>query len=1114
MFARHDNKTFNDLSAELNDEQDWQAGILRRLNHYLDVSTFAYEPVSGLLAIGTASGLIHIYGSPGVEARLEISNHSRIKLLQFSSSTLRLLCVDDQQRLHIWDLTASNKPRLQKITNYRQSVNAVALSPSHTHAFVALSNGEVKTYDLLCSWHSPYTIINLWAMYEKISASGMPYSMEPGQVPIEVVIHPRDLNLLFIAYGGGVVLSDLTQRSMQHAYEMLLPPGAPGGLGYTSLDLMTHRRPSVTALAVHPAGHFFAVGHADGSIAFWAVEDEDKPLIVRTLDDIDVNLVDATKLDEILSSKEKLIPEEREPIFKLAWSGFSNSSDPRGGDTTLTVLGGLRGDEAPGITVILFPAFNPSDVTPPDPQAGLPQQIRTAMQESLEPKDAYTYYTKGVPQDFLLLPKNNPHFSGTFDPTAILILYDHVGDIRATEAHQFPPPSCIPMPSPEPQAVATATVKDAEAADDGEDLLSQELASALASMKLDDDPRQLQLPASLWNGPNSILGGTLYALEKSVYEILVDARDFLDQSLHLRGGVAWVEDIQGEMKLLKLQPNRILITYHRNLTIRFQDLTARLLLSSDTSPLTNAFPNPLPALTINLTTILADPAVATRATPKFLEEARIQSVQFASESRECGIILQTGEIALYRLAHGETPTGIATMSEDKELVSLQHLHPQPGDKFHPIFMLMAGRGAVAAVGLSDIGFLAASYADGSLFVVDMRGPTIILRDMSGTRAGKQSLRHRREEDPVVSLTWTVTGTASDPTPRILLLIIRSSGTTNIHTITRSSTGSWSVKENPEKTDAASHPLPGGSFVIDAKGNGMKASRHALATALAPPSDPSQVKRGIWINAGARGVRCTADITGEKLGRAEWGSKIGKVEQVEVVHKNSATVLVAYTDRRQAVVYSLPFLEHLHTVQMEQSSTEPLSADGTGDYIEWVRHNPSGLIRLANYGTLFDIRRSEPYATPDVLFADETRVVPPQPQPVSVGPTSLLSSWIGSITSQAMTGEQIDTLLAGPDRPMPQHFERSKPHAQEFPLSAGTSVGASSIGTINAREIANSASTAANDLYNRLGSALSERGEMLGQLQESFDSLEQGSRKMLVQSKTLAAKQTAKGWFGF
>lgn len=56
-------------------------------------------------------------------------------------------------------------------------------------------------------------------------------------------------------------------------------------------------------------------------------------------------------------------------------------------------------------------------------------------------------------------------------------------------------------------------------------------------------------------------------------------------------------------------------------------------------------------------------------------------------------------------------------------------------------------------------------------------------------------------------------------------------------------------------------------------------------------------------------------------------------------------------------------------------------------------------------------------------------------------------------------------------------------------------------------------------------------EMLGQLQESFDSLEQGSRKMLAQvrhhfvifpdeadkhfqTKNLAAQQTAKRWFGF
>lgn len=87
----------------------------------------------------------------------------------------------------------------------------------------------------------------------------------------------------------------------------------------------------------------------------------------------------------------------------------------------------------------------------------------------------------------------------------------------------------------------------------------------------------------------------------------------------------------------------------------------------------------------------------------------------------------------------------------------------------------------------------------------------------------------------------------------------------------------------------------------------------------------------------------------------------------------------------------------------------LSTDGTGDYMEWVRSNPSGLISLAKYGTLFDVRRSAPYGPPEVSLADETRTVPPQPQPVSIGPASVLTSWWGTITSNTMTGEQIDTL---------------------------------------------------------------------------------------------------------
>lgn len=51
MLFKHD-KSPLDLSLELADEIDWQAGILRTVHHHLDITAFATEPVSGLLVIG------------------------------------------------------------------------------------------------------------------------------------------------------------------------------------------------------------------------------------------------------------------------------------------------------------------------------------------------------------------------------------------------------------------------------------------------------------------------------------------------------------------------------------------------------------------------------------------------------------------------------------------------------------------------------------------------------------------------------------------------------------------------------------------------------------------------------------------------------------------------------------------------------------------------------------------------------------------------------------------------------------------------------------------------------------------------------------------------------
>jgi syntaxin-binding protein 5 len=56
-------RNLTDLSTDLRDRQDWEVGTLRALDHLLNASTFAFDPVSSILAIGE-------YGRPMLISRL------------------------------------------------------------------------------------------------------------------------------------------------------------------------------------------------------------------------------------------------------------------------------------------------------------------------------------------------------------------------------------------------------------------------------------------------------------------------------------------------------------------------------------------------------------------------------------------------------------------------------------------------------------------------------------------------------------------------------------------------------------------------------------------------------------------------------------------------------------------------------------------------------------------------------------------------------------------------------------------------------------------------------------------------------------------------------------
>jgi len=124
-------------------------------------------------------------------------------------------------------------------------------------------------------------------------------------------------------------------------------------------------------------------------------------------------------------------------------------------------------------------------------------------------------------------------------------------------------------------------------------------------------------------------------------------------------------------------------------------------------------------------------------------------------------------------------------------------------------------------------------------------------------------------------------------------------------------------------------------VLDANtGVPIKADRSRLAASL-QPSDRNH-PHCLWVSVGSKGIRCIADITGDRVGKADWNNKVGGIENVQIVEKNGKCIpshaavniqywmcigscaLVAFTDKNKAIVYSLPHLEYLQILDLPES----------------------------------------------------------------------------------------------------------------------------------------------------------------------------------------------------
>ncbi|WWC93095.1 uncharacterized protein L201_008060 [Kwoniella dendrophila CBS 6074] len=409
-----------DYSKQLKETSFYRYGHLRPLGLTGEITALAVDPLLSLLGVGTASGLVHVYGQSSFQFTLPVSTISSsgpaasIKFLFFHPGHHRLIAIDGSNTIHTYSLQhltdhpnpLTHPPLPLKEISYTLWGTVTSVDqplPSHTHLFFTIKDGTTLSWDLSRRGLGNWKIGNCWSDYEgRMIRSGIPGRRKTlgGPMATCIAVNPRDLNILLIGYEGGVVAWDMQKNVVAKTFEMTLPPGAPGGGSYQDADgsLWTERTPSVTSIVWRPDGLVFAVGHADGCITFWAYSESDKPLMVRTITHEDVNVTDAESLFDAGALDNQLrkveldpqgneiptaVSANREPIFKLTWASFpdqvtlktqiaAQGVDPtiepisnatvdyaERGETLLLVLGGQSPGEKPGVNILQFPAYKP-----------------------------------------------------------------------------------------------------------------------------------------------------------------------------------------------------------------------------------------------------------------------------------------------------------------------------------------------------------------------------------------------------------------------------------------------------------------------------------------------------------------------------------------------------------------------------------------------------------------------------------------------------------------------------------------------------------------------------------------------------------------------------------
>ncbi|XP_066171741.1 syntaxin-binding protein 5 isoform X6 [Sylvia atricapilla] len=259
-------------------------------------SALAFDPVQKILAIGTQSGALRLFGRPGVECYCQHDSGAAVIQLQFLINEGALVSALADDTLHLWNLRQKRPAILHSLKFNRERITFCHLPFQSKWLYVGTERGNIHIVNVESFTLSGYVI--MWNKAIELSSKS-----HPGPV-VHISDNPMDEGKLLIGFESGtVVLWDLKSKKADYRY--------------------THDE-AIHSVAWHHEGKQFICSHSDGTLTIWNVKSPTKPF--QTITPHGKQLKDGKK------------PEPCKPILKVEYK------TTRAGEPFIILSGGLSYD--------------------------------------------------------------------------------------------------------------------------------------------------------------------------------------------------------------------------------------------------------------------------------------------------------------------------------------------------------------------------------------------------------------------------------------------------------------------------------------------------------------------------------------------------------------------------------------------------------------------------------------------------------------------------------------------------------------------------------------------------------------------------------------------------